>query len=81
MTKANGASCRDWSLLPVLAIHSVTPPNEEVAKINRTAFTRENMPKRQAEFKIILSLFFVINAKAFGVQNGVQTTVFEMASR
>jgi hypothetical protein len=28
----------------VLAFHSVSPPNEEVANKNRTAFTRENMP-------------------------------------
>jgi hypothetical protein len=28
----------------VLAFHSVSPPNEEVAIKNRTAFTRENMP-------------------------------------
>jgi hypothetical protein len=26
------ASCRIWAILPSLAFHSVTPPNEEVAK-------------------------------------------------
>jgi hypothetical protein len=67
----SGASCRIWAILSDLACHSVTIPNEEVAKQNRTAFTRENMRDMPAEFNTILQLFFRICSKAFGVQNGV----------
>ena len=71
----NGASCRIWAVLPGLALHSVTAPNEEVASKFRTTFTRENMPWSHVEFKKILPQFVVIHSKAFGVQNGVHFRV------
>jgi len=65
----------DLGFPSVLALHSVVAPNEEVTTKNRTAFTRENMPRIPAEFNTILQLFFRICFKAFGVQNGVQNGV------
>src|ERR1017187_10376880 len=71
----NGASCRTWAILSELALHSVTPPNEEVANNNRTAFTRENIPCSHVEFKRILSLFFITSIRSLVPQHQLVRTI------